>query len=109
MAWHRASKSTAAAGSPLMLKPVVGFCWWPVMPVMELSSTMTTELAAVVGDIYQAGNAGVDKGGIADDSHAFLRRLGAAGLVVAVESRHRRAHADGGVHGVEGARMAPRV
>ena len=27
-----------------MLYPVVGFCWWPVMPVMELSRMMTVEL-----------------------------------------------------------------
>ena len=59
-------------------------------------------VGAVVGDVYQAGDAGVGKGGIANDGHAFLLRLGAAGLVVAVEGRHRRAHADGGVHGVQG-------
>ena len=41
---HRLSRSILAQGSPLRLKPVVGFCWCPVMPVMELSRIMTVEL-----------------------------------------------------------------
>ena len=28
------------AGTFLSVMPVVGFCWWPVMPVMALSSTI---------------------------------------------------------------------
>ena len=40
---HRASKSTFPAGSPRRFFPVVGFCWWPVMPVMELSRIMMVE------------------------------------------------------------------
>ena len=43
-AWHRASKSIFVHGSPLRLKPVVGFCWCPVMPVMELSRMITVEV-----------------------------------------------------------------
>ena len=53
-------------GSPLRFLPVVGFCWWPVMPVMELSRMMTVELRLVVGDVGQAGHAGVHEGGVAD-------------------------------------------
>ena len=44
MARQRASRSILPAGSPLMLYPVVGFCWWPVMPVIELSRMITVEL-----------------------------------------------------------------
>ena len=44
MARHKVSKSIFPAGSPRRFFPVVGFCWCPVMPVVELSRMMTVEL-----------------------------------------------------------------
>ena len=35
------TRFTAGAGSPLIVSPVVGFCWCPVIPVIELSRIMT--------------------------------------------------------------------
>ena len=71
--------------------PVVGFCWWPVIPVMELSRIMTVELVLVVGDVGDAGDAGVDEGGVADHSHAVLlagpRRRA---MIKAVQAQSRR-------------------
>ena len=43
-ALHNASRSTFPAGSLRRFFPVVGFCWCPVIPVIELSRIITVEL-----------------------------------------------------------------
>ena len=44
MAWQSLTTSSCGAISPRTFWPVVGLGWWPVMPVVELSTMMTVEL-----------------------------------------------------------------
>ena len=59
-------------------------------------------IGSVVGDVDQTRHARVHEGGVADDGHGALLGLGATDLVEAVDARHRRAHAQHRVNGVEG-------
>ena len=53
--------------------------------------------AFIVDDVYQSGDAGVDKGRVADDGDEFFIKLLAAGFRHAQSIADRGAHADGAV------------
>ncbi len=71
--------STCRAPLPGKVLPVPGFSWPPVMAVVRLSRMMVSDVAAVVGDVHQGGDAGVEEGAVADDGDGpvAVARLGA--------------------------------
>ena len=59
-------------------------------------------VGTVIGDVDEAGDAGVGKGGVTDDRHALFLPFRSPGFVVAVEGGHGGAHTDTGIHGAQG-------
>ena len=59
-------------------------------------------VALVVGDVGQAGHAGVHEGGVPQHRHGLALAGLAQGLVKAVDGAHRGPHALAGLNGVEG-------
>ena len=65
-------------------------------------------VAVVIGDVNEAGDAGMDEGGVADDGHAlgFIFRVG---LIPSMERGDGSAHADAGVNHAQGSGRAQGV
>ena len=56
----------------------------------------------VIRNIHETRHARMHEGGVTDDGHGALFGLGTADLVKSMDTRHRRAHAQHRVNGVEG-------
>ena len=70
MAWHRRFQIHGGGGLALDVVAGGGVLLMAGHAGDGVVQNDNDGIALVVGDVYQAGDAGMDKGGIADDSHA---------------------------------------
>ena len=66
-------------------------------------------ITLVVSNINQAGNTGVNKGGVTDYRYGFLFAFRTSCFVKTMERRYRCAHADAGIHRIQRRRRAQGV
>ena len=63
----------------------------------------------VVGHVHQTGDAGVHEGGVANDGNGLIVRCTVLGFGEAVKTGNGSAHADNGIHSLQGSNGAQGV